>query len=229
MKITFILICQLLSFVIGAQDSLKIRFSPKMMDQDLVLHHAYVVNEDTIHFSQLKFYISDISFHHDDTLVYVLKKSHHLVDLSQPVTTSLTEKLEAPITYNQVTFKIGIDSLTNVSGAIEGDLDPQNGMYWTWQSGYINFKLEGTSTICPTRLNKFQWHIGGYLTPYNIIKEVSLSTQDSKKVLNIDVNIDELLQSFDLSQTYQIMSPNDRAVQIANRLPTIFKLSKNEK
>jgi hypothetical protein len=229
MKIKLFFICQLLFLHLGAQDAITVNFSPKMLNEELVLSKEYNLNKSTVNISHLKFYISDMTFYYGDSLVFVLKKKYHLFDLSQPSTASLTEKLGLPIKYNQVKFNIGIDSLTNVSGAIEGDLDPTNGMYWTWQSGYINFKLEGKSPICPTRLNKFQWHIGGYMTPYNTIKEVSLSTQYSKKVVNIDVQIDELLQSFDLSQTYQIMSPNDRAVQIANRLPTIFKLSKNEK
>jgi hypothetical protein len=198
-----------------------------MVNEDLVLDKLYMLNGDSINISQIKFFVSDMSFYRDDTLVYVLKKKHHLFDLSQPSTISLSEKLASPIKYNQVNFNIGIDSLTSVSGAIEGDLDPTNGMYWTWQSGYINFKLEGTSSICPTRHNKFQWHIGGYLTPYNTLKGITISTQDAINHLNIEVKIDELLQSFDLSQTCHIMSPNARAVKIANRLATIFKLGKN--
>ena len=45
--------------------------------------------------------------------------------------------------------------------------------------------------------------------------------------VNIEIHIGELLQSFDLAQTHQIMSPNARAVEIANRLASIFKLGKN--
>lgn len=200
-----------------------------MVNEDLVLDKLYMLNGDSINISQLKFFVSDMSFYRDDTLVYVLKKKHHLFDLSQPSTISLSEKLASPIKYNQVKFNIGIDSLTSVSGAIEGDLDPTNGMYWTWQSGYINFKLEGTSSICPSRHNKFQWHIGGYITPYHTLKEVSLSTQDAVNEVNFEVHIDALFLTFNLSQTYQIMSPNARAVGIADHLPSIFKIAKDEK
>jgi len=229
MKIKFIFICHFVLLNAGAQDSIMVRFLPKMVNEDLYLQKEYLLDKDTIDISQLKFYVSDMSFYDGDTLVYVSKKKYHLIDLAQPTTMSLTEKLESPLKYNQVKFNIGIDSLTNVSGAIEGDLDPTNGMYWTWQSGYINFKLEGTSSICPTRLNRFQWHIGGYLTPFNTLKEVSLSTQFETNVVNIEVHIDKLLRTFDLSQTHQIMSPNARAVDIADHLPTIFKITKDEK
>lgn len=195
--------------------------------QDLVLDKLYMLNGDSISISQLKFFISDMSFYNHDTLVYVFKKKHHLVDLTRPSSTSLTEKPESSVSYDQLKFNIGIDSLTNISGAIEGDLDPTSGMYWTWQSGYINFKLEGSSPICPTRHNKFQWHIGGYLHPFNTLKEVVLSDAKTTNEVKIEIHIGELLQSFDLNQTHQIMSPNARAVEIANRLATIFKLGKN--
>lgn len=198
-----------------------------MANEDLVLDKLYILNGDSIKINQVKLFISDMSFYLDDTLVYALKKKHHLFDLSQPSTIRLSEKLASPKMYNRVKFNIGIDSLTNVSGAIEGDLDPTNGMYWTWQSGYINFKLEGTSSICPTRHNKFQWHIGGYLSPFNTLKEVVLKDAKTTNEVNIEIHIGELLQSFDLAQTHQIMSPNARAVEIANRLASIFKLGKN--
>jgi len=229
MKIKFIFICHFVLLNAGAQNSIMVRFLPKMVNEDLYLQKEYLLDKDTIDISQLKFYISDMSFYDLDTLVYVLKKKYHLFDLSQPTTVCLAEKLVCPIKYNHVKFNIGIDSLTNVSGAMDGDLDPTNGMYWTWQSGYINFKMEGISSICPARPKKFQWHIGGYLTPYNTLKEVSLSTQDATNVVNIEVHIDKLLRTFDLSQTHQIMSPNARAVEIADQLPTIFKIAQDEK
>ena len=73
-----------------------------------------------------------------------------------------------------ISFCIGIDSLASVSGALSGDLDPSNGMYWAWQSGYINMKIEGTSSSCKTRKNSFNFHIGGYLKPYNAIKKIEI-------------------------------------------------------
>lgn len=31
---------------------------------------------------------------------------------------------------------------------MDGDLDPLNGMYWAWNSGYINMKIEGITPKC---------------------------------------------------------------------------------
>jgi hypothetical protein len=69
-----------------------------------------------------------------------------------------------------------------------GDLDPIKGMYWAWQSGYINMKIEGKSSSCRTRKNEFQFHIGGYLSPYYAMRKVAL-TYD-KKATEINIGID---------------------------------------
>ena len=91
-------------------------------------------------------------------------------------------------------------------------------MYWTWQSGYINFKLEGTSSLCPARKNKFYWHIGGYSPPYNTLRQVSLKTNGK-----VSIQLDKLFEEIDISEEYQVMSPSDGAVQIADKLPSLFK------
>jgi hypothetical protein len=52
---------------------------------------------------------------------------------------------------SKITFSAGIDSLTSTAGIQKGVIDPINGMYWAWQSGYVNFKIEGKSSSCPTR------------------------------------------------------------------------------
>jgi len=48
-----------------------------------------------------------------------------------------------------------VDSLANVSGAMSNDLDATKGMYWSWQSGFINLKIEGKSASCKTRKINF--------------------------------------------------------------------------
>ena len=46
-----------------------------------------------------------------------------------------------------------------------GVLDPSGAgadMYWTWNSGYIFFKMEGTSPAATGMGNSFMYHIGGF-------------------------------------------------------------------
>jgi hypothetical protein len=44
-----------------------------------------------------------------------------------------------------IRFLLGVDSARNVSGIQTGALDPARGMFWTWNSGYVMAKIEGSS------------------------------------------------------------------------------------
>ena len=75
--------------------------------------------------------------------------------------------------YTGITFTIGVDSLRNVAGAQSGALDPSNNMFWSWNTGYIFLKMEGTSPESPSKALVF--HVGGFMKPYNAIRTVSPS------------------------------------------------------
>lgn len=173
----------------------------------------------------LRFYISGIEFYQTEERVFTLANSFHLIDAAVP--NSLVIQFEVPeaLAYTHLQFKIGIDSLTNASGAMGGDLDPTKGMYWTWQSGYINFKVEGVAKRSPARHHRFQFHIGGYQAPYQSVQTVNLALKD-KTAIEIQVAIDKCLASIDLAETYQIMSPNAAAVEMAQQLPLIYSIIK---
>jgi hypothetical protein len=104
-----------------------------------------------------------------------------------------------------------------------GDLDPTKGMYWTWQSGYINFKLEGKSTICPTRNNAFEFHLGGYQPPFNCLKTALLKSTNQKNIVVV-FDLNQFLSSIDLSKQNQIMSPNNQAVLLSEQAIKSFKI-----
>ena len=57
-----------------------------------------------------------------------------------------------------------------------GDLDPTKGMYWAWQSGYINFKMEGSCSQCLATKNNFEFHLGGYQQPFYAMQTIELNT-----------------------------------------------------
>ena len=126
-------------------------------------------------------------------------------------------------TISKVSFSVGIDSLTSVSGALEGDLDPTKGMYWAWQSGYINMKLEGRSSSCKTRKNEFQFHIGGYMKPNYAMRKVILEPKKSNFTVEINVDVAELFSKLELSKINSVMVPGTQAMQIADYSVTMFK------
>ncbi|MFK7772095.1 MAG: MbnP family protein [Saprospiraceae bacterium] len=180
---------------------------------------------DSIYFDAIRFYISNIQFFQDDVFVSNLKKKHHLVDLEKQESLKIDLGKNATLQFNKIKFDLGIDSLTNVSGAFGGDLDPTNGMYWTWQSGYINFKLEGVTPSCPARKNFFQFHLGGYQAPFANVQSVELDIFDKKNII-IGLPIDQILEKINVPETYEIMSPNQPAVDMAELIASLFYISK---
>ena len=98
-------------------------------------------------------------------------------------------------------------------------------MYWTWQSGYINFKLEGRSPVCPTRNHAFQYHIGGYSFPYNALQHVVLPVSEGEGLV-IQVAIDSFLEDVDLKNEHSVMSPNAQSMELAKRIPEMFSQGK---
>jgi hypothetical protein len=120
-------------------------------------------------------------------------------------------------------FSIGIDSLTNVSGAMGDALDPVNGMYWAWQSGYINFKIEGKSKICKTRNNVFQFHVGGYASPYATMQNFKFPILKTDNV-TVEIPLDDFLELIDIRSTNEVMSPSLKSTQIANQLSEILRI-----
>lgn len=210
-------------FTARAQEKSNVYFNPLFLDEKLALDKDYLLDGQQVKITNLKFFISDLAFYQNEILVYACAKKVHLLDLQDVNTLVIAQNISSD--FDEIRFNIGIDSLTNVSGAFEGDLDPTNGMYWTWQSGYINLKIEGVSPICPTRHNKFQWHIGGYEPPYNMQRTIVLKT-DSSKEIYVQFHLEKLLRLFDISKVNQVMMPNLQATQIADAMPQVFTISK---
>ncbi len=90
------------------------------------------VDSNDFQFSKFKFYLSNVRFYNSDNLVDEESYSYHLIDLMDTSKNELLMKRNNNIAFNQIVFNLGVDSATNVAGALEGDLDPMNNMYWTW-------------------------------------------------------------------------------------------------
>lgn len=63
--------------------------------------------------------------------------------------------------YSGLAFTVGVDAERNHAGAQTGVLDPARGMFWTWASGYIHFKLEGRSPASTEADQAVSLHLGG--------------------------------------------------------------------
>jgi hypothetical protein len=175
----------------------------------------------SLHIKTLRFYLSNFSLMKSGEQVWKEQNSYHLVDASEKSSMDISLDIPVGIDFDSIEFQLGIDSLTHVSGAMGGDLDPTNGMYWAWNSGYIHFKLEGTSPECPTRKHAFQFHLGGYLPPFAAVQTIRLMAENGGK-LNINLNLSAFIDTLDLSREHTIMSPGEKAQQLSRIAATLF-------
>ncbi|MES2775597.1 MAG: MbnP family protein [Bacteroidota bacterium] len=218
--IVAVLLC-LQGLLYGREISL--RFNPIFGGRPFEMGRWFHSGDDSVKISALKFYVTNIMFYQNNDPVDIVVKKHHLVDLDNPGSLLLEATREKNMRFNRISFCIGVDSLTNMQGVQTGDLDPTNGMYWTWQSGFINFKIEGQSNKCPARNNEFIFHIGGYQYPNNTLQPVSFEIGDSNSII-MDMDILQLLNQLQLSTLFHIMSPGSKAVEMAQKVSTIFKV-----
>lgn len=193
--------------------------------------------------TKLKYYISNIQLTNTLGEVYTVpqNESYFLIDESVPA--SLKPVIYIPEgEYTRLNFVLGVDSLRNTMDVSQrtGVLDVSGAaadMYWSWNSGYIFFKLEGTAPAITTMGGIFQFHVGGfggYSTPtVNNLQNYSidLSARGSARVItgrtpNIHLFVDLMKAitgstNIDFSTTSMIHSPN-AAVAIRNNYSNMF-------
>ncbi len=207
------------------KNSIRVNFLAFFGDQTLKFDSVYLLNQNnSLEFQNLKFYVSDVQLLKKGKITYQEKESYHLIDFSDLQKTSFILNNIPEKDYDKVTFKLGIDSVTNFAGALGGDLDPTKGMYWTWQNGYINFKLEGTSNLCETRNNEFVFHLGGYLHPFISLQELKFPITEIKTEISFKLDLEKLISKIDLSKTNHIMSPSLEAVKLSENVKSAFSL-----
>jgi len=211
--------CLIISSTFAEENNtLNISFIPTFSGNKIELNKEYISKNIDYNFRSIKFYISDLELILEDNSIIKDKNKYHLIDLEalKPISIKNNKVI------NKIKFNIGIDSVTNVSGIMEGDLDPTIGMYWTWQSGFINIKIEGVSNKCPARKNLFQYHLGGYLYPNLSIQKLEFDVNN--KDINININLEKFFTSINITETYQIMSPSLQAVKLSKLFATCFEI-----
>ena len=202
-------------------------FVPTFTTQSVRFENAWypLPSGDSVIFDVFRFYISDVVFYKNGKRVFEEKNSYHLMDAADVSSLKLSIQIPVSITYDEVYFNLGIDSITNTSGAMGGDLDPTKGMYWSWQSGYINLKLEGRSNLCANRLHAFTFHLGGYAGQFSAIQKVQLTAITRSKI-TIALPLDQFLNGIDLSTKNAIMIPGNEAVALSKKMAQLFAIVK---
>ncbi|MNU76776.1 hypothetical protein D3C71_663360 [compost metagenome] len=126
---------------------------------------------DTLNFTTFKYYISNIRLKKADGSWWAQSNSYFLLDLSNGTTPSIQLTGVPNGEYTAIEYVLGVDSTRNVSGAQDGALSPSLGMFWSWNSGYIMLKAEGTSPNAG--MGSFTYHLGGFSGANNIVTKRS--------------------------------------------------------
>lgn len=160
-----------------AKSRLFLRFENYVGDRRLILDTATYINSlgQSYTVTNFKYYISNIKLESSEGKGYSIADAYCLIKQDDP-NTWIAELDDVPAgSYDGISFMIGVDSLHNCSGAQSGALDPINGMFWTWNTGYIFMKLEGKSPASKSPGHIFEYHIGGFQEPTNFIRTASLA------------------------------------------------------
>lgn len=153
--------------------TLQLTFDNVVGNQDLQLATGSYTNSSGEPFgvSLLNYFVSNIRLQRSDGSTYTVPQdsSYFLVRESDPASQTITLHGVPTGAYTGVTYLVGVDSLRSTmdvsrrKGVLEPGGGHNGGMYWDWNSGYIFFKLEGSSPAVapdPTGESRFLYHVG---------------------------------------------------------------------
>ena len=202
----------------------QLRFEPTWEGVALEIGKTYpiVAIGDSMAINTLRFYISHVRLLDRGREVFDFPQQHFLVNMEDPASLSLRWECPESMAYDQIAFELGVDSLVQSAGAQGAALDPANGMYWSWQSGYIHVKLEGWASSSRARDKSFQYHLGGFQAPYTAITTVVLPIAKTGET-RVRIALEDFFSALSPADRPEIMRPCAEAVQAIRIFADTFK------
>ncbi len=217
------------------QGTVSLDFRNMVGDQDLVFNQYYLnPSADSFKVSKFNYYISNVVLVKADNSTFVQPESYFVV--RHPDIRKLTLTNVPPGTYNRIRLLIGVDSTRNTSGAQTGGLDlASNGdMFWSWNSGYIFMKIEGSSPASGADSKALTFHIGGFKGEYRTQRSVEISlgstplvVNNNQAIVNLKADLNEVFTSphaVDFSSFYYQMQPGEGAKKLADNYSNMISL-----
>jgi hypothetical protein len=210
------LVSILILFFFQVKSQLLFNFTWK--GEQIKLSKYYSLGEkDSIQFTDLKCYLSNIELQGKGNKDYQLAEAIYLIDAEDSASFVLDSSIDTR-NFKSISFTFGLDSIINTSGDLEGDLDPILGMYWAWNTGYIHYKIVGHSSLVPTSSHLFDFHIGGYRKPNLTYFKIELPLTGSR----IELDLYQLFnENINLNLSHQLVVPG----KLAHELATVLKSS----
>lgn len=182
-----------------------------------------------------RYYLSNFVLTDESGNRFAEKDSYHLIMADSANSLEFNIKDIPAAQYTTIEFMIGIDSLHNVTGAQSGHLAPEYGMLWSWSTGYIMAKMEG-SLIIPDK--DISYHIAGFKGEYNVNQQIKLSFPE--KAIISDIKMPAIILKSDLNTWFNpvnfagfssspvITSAGKPAYQISQNYKSMMSVSKVE-
>ena len=204
----------------------RVQFEPRLHGKHVPIgdFNGAGIGSDSLHITSLRFYISEFMIMQDGYAAVNVTKRAHLVDALDPEKTTLKLGFPSLSGASSLCFTLGLDSTMNTSGISRGDLDPVEGMYWTWQSGFIHFKIEGKCNLPAAGETAFEYHLGGYRTPYATSARLCFRTEKPRREWKIAFDLDRFLDVELLTESPKLMSPGPEALRLFTKAKNAFQL-----
>ncbi|HEY8734177.1 MAG TPA: MbnP family protein [Puia sp.] len=186
----------------AADATLIIQFRAYVHGVPLQLNKKYLnAFGESFEISRFRFYTGKIApIYSDGRFKSKISSKYHLIDFSD----SSSTRIELPVMAGLcegIRFQLGVDSLDQNRGAQTGALDPVRGMFWTWNSGYVNLKIEGYSAASPQPAHVIEYHIGGYHYADNTVWKIKMNStndesfrvsKENKIILEVGIDLEYL-------------------------------------
>ena len=182
--------------------------------------------DSVLHIDVLKCYVGKIEILNSDKQVIGKDAlNYRLLDFSNAESTLFSIPVNSGYS-SYIRLTLGVDSTTNAAGVHCCALDPSNGMYWSWQSGYIQFKLEGKEKD-GTALNL---HLGGFSNacmssqtieiPIHRLATLIPILPPENRTQNLSIHFDlwTFLELVHENNEYSLMTPNTHVTQYIQAL-----------
>ena len=187
---------------------------------------------EPVRYTVFKYYLGKFTLTSADGSTTTLPVSYYLVDESNMASKTISITIPGG-DYAAIGFMIGVDSARNVSGVQEGALDPANGMFWTWNSGYIMAKMEGKSALSPAPLQNITFHIGGFRVANSVLRTINMpfgktvTADGGSLVLQLRADADKWWHGktdIHIADHPVIMEPGADAMTLADNYAEMFTL-----
>ncbi len=223
-----------MSFTPPSAAKLIIRFHNYVGDSPMIFDSVSYKNQlgQPYRVTMFKYYAGNFHFKNKGGREYTSKR-YFLINQEEPGSMQITiDSIPAGI-YSAIGFTLGVDSIDNCSGAQSGALDPVNGMFWAWNSGYIFLKMEGISPVSNSNGKRLEFHIGGYREPNNCIKRINLELkhtvtvgEQTNHIVDIKADLSHLFFSPNPVDFSKLSSVTDfhNARNIADNYSTMFSV-----